>query len=83
MTTYRTRCDTCEDEYITDSWVPSECPFCQLRKLQKAASDLYLAGKWITEKVSEDEQARLWKNLRDAACIPEGTETERASRKRS
>jgi hypothetical protein len=43
--------------------------------LAEAALALYLAGRWTSEWVSVDEQARLWEALRDALGLPEGTAT--------
>jgi len=44
-------------------------------KLLKAVEELYESGLWVCEGMPEDEQKRLWENLRDAAEIPKGTAT--------
>ena len=41
----------------------------------KAAFALYFAGNWTTDELSEEQEERLWGNLRDALGIPPGTGT--------
>jgi hypothetical protein len=36
---------------------------------------IYMAGRWTTDAVPADEQARLWETLRAAGGIPKGTAT--------
>lgn len=50
----------------------------ELFDLRRAAIALYMAGHWTTDKLSSIHQDRLWKQLRDALYLPEGTETARA-----
>ena len=45
------------------------------RKLLKAVKELYFAGKWICLDLTEEQETRLWKDLRDAAEIPIGSAT--------
>lgn len=34
MGTYTNECEKCGDSTITDAWVPSECPFCAVHRLE-------------------------------------------------
>ena len=46
--------------------------------LQHHVIQLYLAGKWElpTSELTEEQQAKLWENVRNWAGIDEGTATE-------
>ena len=44
-------------------------------ELHAAALQLYMAGKWDCDTLEDDEQTRLWINLRNALGLPEGTAT--------
>ena len=46
-----------------------------IKKLETAAFQLYMAGKWDCDTLEDDEQTRLWTNLRNALGLPEGTAT--------
>jgi len=44
-------------------------------KMRRAIMNLYEAGCWRCQDVTEDRQRELWEQLRDAAGIKEGTAT--------
>ena len=44
-------------------------------ELHAAALQLYMAGKWSCDTLEDDEQTRLWINLRNALGLPEATAT--------
>lgn len=62
---------------------PPHCPSCNCGEhilgepaaLQKAATDLYMAGRWTLHGMPGIEQAVLWEALRDAIPLPPGTAT--------
>ena len=47
----------------------------RFEELKADALQLYMAGKWSCDTLDDDEQARLWVNLRNALGLPEGTAT--------
>ena len=44
-------------------------------KIIEAATKLYMAGYWTTDKLSIDEQIKMWEDLRDVLQIEKGTAT--------
>lgn len=46
-------------------------------KLQAAATNLYLAGRWDCQSIPTEQASVLWESLRDALGLPVGTATKR------
>ena len=41
MGSYRNQCQECGDIYVTESWEPAKCPFCELQETRAALQLAY------------------------------------------
>ena len=47
--------------------------------LRTAALALYYAGHWTSDRLTDEESAKLWTELRDALGLPTGTSPKKLS----